>query len=111
LLIPILYFITLARTLVLGDPTEYTFIANTLGIAHPSGYAFITVVGKLFQTLIPIGEYSLANALCCRPRSATLASFFVFDTIKNVCNQQTVIRVNGKPLGFKYLLPPFLGRW
>ncbi|MCA9960877.1 MAG: hypothetical protein KC443_17675, partial [Anaerolineales bacterium] len=46
LLIPLLYLFTLARTPVLGDPTEYTFIANVLGIAHPPGYAFITVLGK-----------------------------------------------------------------
>ncbi len=56
LLIPLLYLLTLARTPVLGDPTEYTFIANMLGIAHPPGYAFITVVGKLFQTLVPFGD-------------------------------------------------------
>ncbi len=56
LLIPILYLLTLAQGLVLGDPTEYTMIAHILGIAHPPGYAFITVLGKLFQTLIPFGD-------------------------------------------------------
>jgi hypothetical protein len=47
---------------VLGDPTEYTLVANVLGIAHPPGYAFITLAGKLFQTLIPFGEHPLAHA-------------------------------------------------
>jgi hypothetical protein len=56
LLLPILFLSTLARSLVLGDPTEYTFIANILGIAHPPGYAFITLVGHLFQRFIPIGD-------------------------------------------------------
>ena len=56
LTIPLLYLVTLARGLVLGDPTEYTMIANILGIAHPPGYAFITVLGKLWQTLIPFGD-------------------------------------------------------
>lgn len=51
-----LYLLTLARGLVMGDPTEYTLVANVLGIAHPPGYAFITLLGKLFQSLIPIGD-------------------------------------------------------
>ena len=82
-IIPILYLATLAQTLVLGDPTEYTFIANTLGIAHPPGYAFITVVGNLFQKLIPIGEYPWRMHLLSAT-SATLASFFVFGTIRTL---------------------------
>jgi hypothetical protein len=55
-LIPVLYLATLARTPVLGDPTEYTLVAHVLGIAHPPGYAFITLLGKLFQTLMPFGD-------------------------------------------------------
>ena len=43
LLIPILYILTLAQSPVLGDTSEYTFVANLLGIAHPPGYAFITL--------------------------------------------------------------------
>ena len=31
LLIPLVYLATLARGLVLGDPTEYTLVANVLG--------------------------------------------------------------------------------
>jgi len=54
--IPVAYVLTLARVVVYGDPTEYTFVANILGIAHPPGYAFYTLLGKLFQTLIPIGD-------------------------------------------------------
>ena len=82
-IIPILYLLTLAQTLVLGDPTEYTFVANILGIAHPPGYAFITVVGKLFQMLIPIGpipwRMHMLSAL-----SATLAVLFVYGTIRSL---------------------------
>ena len=76
LLIPILYLITLARGLVLGDPTEFTFVANILGIAHPPGYAFITLVGKLFQTLIPIGTIPWRMHLLSAV-SATLAALFI----------------------------------
>lgn len=47
---------TLAQTPVLGDPTEYTFVASILGIAHPPGYALMTLLGKLFQELVAVGE-------------------------------------------------------
>ncbi len=88
LILPILYITTLARTLVLGDPTEYTFIANILGIAHPPGYAFITLMGKLFQTLIPFGEIPWRMHLLSAA-SATLAALFVYGTVKTVNNQQS----------------------
>ena len=56
LLIPIVFLATMARRPVIGDPTEYTFVAHVLGVAHPPGYAFMAVVGKLYQTLIPFGN-------------------------------------------------------
>lgn len=85
LIIPILYLLTLARTPVLGDPTEYTFIANILGIAHPPGYAFITLAGKLFQTLVPFGEIPWRMHLLSAV-SATLAVLFVYGTVKAAVN-------------------------
>lgn len=51
-----LYGFTLARAPVLGDPTEYTYVAHVLGSAHPPGYALLTLLGKLFQTLVPWGD-------------------------------------------------------
>ena len=57
-ILPILYVATLAHSPLFGDPTEYTFVANSLGVAHPPGYAFITIVGKLFQTIIFWGTIS-----------------------------------------------------
>jgi hypothetical protein len=80
LLVPILYVTTLAQTLVLGDPTEYTFVANVLGIAHPPGYAFITLLGKLFQTLVPFGEIPWRMHLLSA-FSATTAVIFVYGTL------------------------------
>lgn len=44
------------KGVVMGDPAEYTFVAHVLGIAHPPGYAFMTLVSKLFQLLIPVGN-------------------------------------------------------
>ncbi len=76
----ILYIATLAQYPVLGDPTEYTFVANILGIAHPPGYAFITVLGKLFQLLIPIGTIAWRMHLLAAV-AATLGLFFVYGII------------------------------
>lgn len=83
IIIPVLYLLTLARTLVLGDPTEFTFVANILGIAHPPGYAFITVLGKLFQTLVPIGTIPWRMHLLSAT-VATLAGLFVYGTVRAV---------------------------
>ncbi|MFW6183877.1 MAG: DUF2723 domain-containing protein, partial [Chloroflexota bacterium] len=87
LALPILYLLTLARTLVLGDPTEYTLVANVLGIAHPPGYAFITLAGKLFQTLIPLGDIPWRMHLLSAT-SATLAAIFIYGLIRAVAGRE-----------------------
>lgn len=56
LLIPVLYFFTVLHGLILGDPTEYTVVSHLLGIAHPPGYAVMTLLGKLSQSLNPFGD-------------------------------------------------------
>jgi hypothetical protein len=81
LLLPLLYLSTLARTAVLGDPTEYTFVANILGIAHPPGYAFITLLGKLFQTIIPFGPITWRMHLLSAV-TGTVAAAAVYGTIR-----------------------------
>ena len=86
LLIPILYLLTLAQGLVLGDPTEYTMIASILGIAHPPGYAFITVLGKLFQTLIPLGDIPWRMHLLSAV-GGTVAAACLYGIVKTVGTQ------------------------
>ncbi len=81
LLAPILYVTTLARDLVYGDPTEYTFVANILGIAHPPGYAFYTLLGKLFQLLIPFGQIAWRMHLLSAV-TATVAIGFVYGIVQ-----------------------------
>ncbi len=83
LLIPLAYLATLARAVVYGDPTEYTFVANILGIAHPPGYAFYTLLGKLAQTLIPVGEIPWRMHLLSA-MTATGAALLVYGTVSDV---------------------------
>lgn len=81
LVLPVAFSLTMARTIVFGDPTEYTFVANILGIAHPPGYAFFTVLGKLFQTIVPVGEIPWRMHLLTM-LVACAAALFVFGAVR-----------------------------
>ena len=86
-----LYITTLARGLILGDPTEYTYAAHLLGIAHPPGYAVMILLGKLFQTVIPIGTIAFRSHLLSAMVGVTaaLAIYGVTrQTIKVLTGQQ-----------------------
>jgi hypothetical protein len=50
----LLYFLTAARDIVVGDSPELTMAATTLGVAHPPGYPLFTMLGHLFS-LMPLG--------------------------------------------------------
>ncbi|MCP4361372.1 MAG: DUF2723 domain-containing protein, partial [Chloroflexi bacterium] len=80
LFIPIIYLATLAQTPVLGDPTEFTFVSYIMGIAHPPGYALMTVLGKLIQTLVPVGTIAWRSHLLSAV-AGTLTSLFVFGSV------------------------------
>jgi hypothetical protein len=82
-IVPVLYLATMARGVVLGDPTEYTFVAHLLGIAHPPGYAFMTLMGKLFQTIVPFGEIAWRTHLLA-VTAGTVGALLVFGTVRSV---------------------------
>jgi hypothetical protein len=50
------YLFTLTPTVGFHDSGELITVAYTLGIAHPPGYPLYTLFGKVFTTLIPIGN-------------------------------------------------------
>src|ERR1700757_4107322 len=54
----ILYFLTAARDIVVGDTPELITAAVTLGVAHPPGYPLFTMLGHIFS-LIPFGSIPL----------------------------------------------------
>jgi len=70
-LIPMLVFVavfvlcavTAAPGALFGDPSEYQFIPFVLGIAHPPGYAFYTLLAKLWQTVVPVGGVAFRTNL------------------------------------------------
>jgi len=51
----VLYSLTAARDIVVGDTPELITAAVTLGVAHPPGYPLLTMLGHLFS-LIPFGS-------------------------------------------------------
>jgi hypothetical protein len=63
----ILYFLTAARDIVVGDTPELITAAATLGVAHPSGYPLFTMLGHVFS-LLPFGSIpfrvNLLSVLC-----------------------------------------------
>lgn len=58
-----LYAATAAPGALFGDPAEYQFIPAILGIAHPPGYAFYTLLAKLWQTALPVGTIAFRTNL------------------------------------------------
>jgi hypothetical protein len=50
----LLYVLTAARDIVVGDTPELITAAVTLGVAHPPGYPLFTMLGHLFS-LLPVG--------------------------------------------------------
>src|SRR5947208_8786862 len=50
----ILYFLTAARDIVVGDSPELIIAAEKLGVAHAPGYPLFTMLGHLFS-LLPFG--------------------------------------------------------
>jgi dolichyl-phosphate-mannose-protein mannosyltransferase len=51
----VLYFLTAARDIVVGDTPELITAAVTLGVAHPPGYPLFSMLGHLFS-LLPFGS-------------------------------------------------------
>jgi hypothetical protein len=82
----LVYASTVPPVQVFGDPSEYTFIPWILGIAHPPGYGFYTLLAALWQRLIPIGSVAFRTHLLASTAgalSATLVYLIVYRIIIN----------------------------
>ncbi len=74
----VLYAATAAPATLFGDPSEYQFIPAILGIAHPPGYAFYTLLAKLWQTIIPLGAIPFrTNLLAAAMGSWTVTAVYL----------------------------------
>ena len=93
------YAFTVPPVQVFGDPSEYTFIPWILGIAHPPGYAFYTLLASLWQHLLPIGSVAFRTHLLASTAgalSATLVYLIVLRLIQKsaIKNQQSKIMLH-----------------
>jgi len=77
----LLFVSTLAPATVFGDPTEYTLMPHLWAILHPPGYAFMTLLVKLWQTVIPIGTLAYRTNLLSAFVGAT-AGVMVFGSVR-----------------------------
>jgi hypothetical protein len=82
----LIYASTVPPVQVFGDPSEYTFIPWILGIAHPPGYGFYTLLAALWQRLVPIGSVAFRTHLLASTAgalSATLVYLIVLRLISH----------------------------
>ena len=84
-----LYGLTAARATLFGDPSEYQFIPAIGGIAHPPGYAFYTLLARLWQTLVPVGSIAFRTNLL----SAAIGAWVVTAVY-------VITRAIGEPVGW-----------
>jgi hypothetical protein len=101
----VLYAATAAPGTLFGDPSEYQFIPAILGIAHPPGYAFYTLLAKVWQTVVPLGTIAFRTNLL----AAAVGAWVVTAVYLIVCNLQSLISNPQSPtptLQAPMFLPP-----
>ncbi|HAW50184.1 TPA: hypothetical protein DCX16_04475 [bacterium] len=76
------YLHTLTPTIGFHDSGELITVAWTLGIAHPPGYPFYTIFGKLWTTLIPIGNVAFRMNMQSALFASLAAMMVYFITLK-----------------------------
>lgn len=59
----ILYARTMPPSLLDGDSGRWQYVCHVLGISYPTGYPGLTVVGKLWELLVPVGSVAYRISL------------------------------------------------
>jgi hypothetical protein len=93
-----LYVATLAPSVVPGDPGEYQFIPHVLGIAHPPGYAFYTLLAKAWTTLARIGSVAYRSNLLSAAAGAW-TTVTAYATVKLLWKPGPNTQPSGRPEG------------
>ena len=105
-----LYGATAAPATLFGDPSEYQFIPAILGIAHPPGYAFYTLLVKLWQTLVPVSTVAFRTNLLSAAVGAwavTAVYLIVRDLGSPISNLQSPFSILYSPFSSLLLAPLF----
>jgi hypothetical protein len=70
------YLVTLAPTVTFWDAGEFIAAARILGIPHPPGTPLFVLIGNVWGTFVPIGEFAYRTNLLTAMFSAAAAAFF-----------------------------------
>jgi hypothetical protein len=96
------YAATVPPAQVPGDPSEYTFIPWILGIAHPPGYGFYTLLAAVWQHLLPIGSVAYRTHLLAATAGACSATL-VYASVQRLTMSR---HISGSPVSkFEAHLP------
>ena len=89
------YLHTLTPTVGFHDSGELITVAYTSGIAHPPGYPLYTLFGKLFCTLIPIGNiaYRMNMESALFASLAVMMTYFIILKLLIINYQLSIIRI------------------
>ncbi len=87
------YVITLAPTVTFWDAGEFIAAAKTLGIPHPPGTPLFVLIGHVWGTLLPFGEFAQRTNLLSATLSALGAGCFF------LVAHETLVRASGELTG------------
>ncbi|MFH0774422.1 MAG: DUF2723 domain-containing protein [bacterium] len=85
------YLYTLMPTVGLYDGADMTAAAWVLGIPHPPGYPFYCLVGKLWMTVIPIGNLALRINMLSALFGSLAVMLTYFITLKLIPHPSSLI--------------------
>ena len=80
-----IYLLTIAPDVYYTDSGELAAVANSLGIAHPTGYPLFTLIGHLWSNLLPWSAVFNLN-LMAAVATALSASFIFLASYELVAN-------------------------
>jgi hypothetical protein len=92
------YLLTVGQTVGAADTFEFQVVAPTLGIAHPTGYPLLILIGKLFS-LIPVGLVAWRVNLVSVAFAAMTALLLYF-CLLHLTNQRAVSALAALCLAF-----------
>jgi len=72
------YLICLSPTITSDDSGELSGVTATLGIAHSPGYPLYSIIGKIFQTIFPLGNPAYRANILSALTSAAGAGLAVY---------------------------------
>jgi hypothetical protein len=101
LLATMLYLVTMNRTFGFIDKGELVAVASTLGIAHPTGYPTIMLIGFLFAKLLPLRPVLALNAMAAlfTAAGAGMLALLFDDLLGRIGAARVTVSAKGKGKG------------